>query len=74
MTLKKNSAFFWPIDLLVNKKNVRKKFRIWETPKLSTDADRSIDTKRKLFLRVVWTDERKYGHTERGVGGGDQMS
>ena len=34
------------------------------------NADRSINTERKLFGGVVWTDERKYVHTERGKWGG----
>ena len=48
------------------------KSRKWKIPNLSTNADRSTDTKRNLF-GDVWTDIRKYGHTKRGWGGG-QMS
>ena len=53
------------------KKMFYTKSRIWKIPNLSTDADRSTDTKRNLF-GDVWTDIRKYGHTKRG--GGGQMS
>jgi len=53
-----------------------KKFRIQETPNLSTDADRSPDTKIELFWGgEVHMDIRRYGHkdvhTEGQMGGRD---
>ena len=65
VTMKKIPIFFGPIDLLAEKK-CDKKFCIRETLKLSTNADRSINTKSKLFLGIVWADERNYRDTERG--------
>ena len=57
---------------IVNAKN----FRIQETPNLSTDADRSPDTKIELFWGgEVHMDIRRYGHkdvhTEGEMGGRD---
>ena len=46
----KNSKFFSLTNCFVGEKKSDTKFRVRETPKLSTDADRRIDTERKLFF------------------------
>ena len=53
-------------------------FQIWKTPNISTDADRSTNTKKNCGGGTVRTDVQRYrqtdGHTDRRRGGGSHFT
>ena len=69
--MKKIPNFFLNNCFVGEEKQCDKKFRIWETPKLSTDADRRIDTKRIIFFGCI--DGRTEARTYRAKGGGSHV-